>query len=129
MLKVKEYYSEERLQVPVPFCIQDIPMHVGKHGCCEYRPSADELHYMKSPIPDISNPSVRSAGTTAETGARIMHTTMRTKKRINKTTATKRTSQNPPQNENYDTFTQHAGEDERLASQDEEGVIEPTRLK
>jgi hypothetical protein len=55
--------------------------------------------------------------------------TMKTKKRINKTTKIKTTSQKPTQNKNDDAFTQHAGEDKRPASQDEEGVIDPPRQK
>jgi hypothetical protein len=44
-------------------------------------------------------------------------------KENHKTTTTKPISQKPTQNENDDAFTQHAGEDESLASQDEEGSI------
>jgi hypothetical protein len=54
---------------------------------------------------------------------------MKTKKRINKTTTTKTTSQKPTQNENDDAFTQHASEEEIPASQDEEGAIDPPRQK
>jgi hypothetical protein len=50
MLEVNEHYTEEHLPVPVPFCIQAILMHVGKHGCCKYCPSAaDELHEVPLP--------------------------------------------------------------------------------
>jgi hypothetical protein len=47
----------------------------------------------------------------AQTCANIIQKAMKTKKRINKTTTSKTTSQNPTQNENDDAFTQHAGKD------------------
>jgi hypothetical protein len=56
------------------------------------------------------------------------NSTKKERKRISKTT-TKPTSQRRTQNENDDNFTQHAGENESLASQDEEGAIEPPRHK
>jgi hypothetical protein len=45
---------------------------------------------------------------------------MNVKKVINKTTTSKSNRQTPTQNENDDACTQHASEDKRIASQDEE---------
>jgi hypothetical protein len=50
MIEIEEHYTEERLPVPVPFCIHAILVHVGKQGCCEYCPIAtNELHKVPHP--------------------------------------------------------------------------------
>jgi hypothetical protein len=89
---------------------------------------APQTNYMKFSTPDISIPAASSTGTTAQsetTCASIIHSMTKTKKRINKTATKAR--QSPTQDEYDNAFTQHADEDERPASQHEEGVIEPPR--